>query len=439
MTQTPCLNELPLELLENIFCYLPSLHYLIPLSQTNQRLRSIAKARYEEEAHKMWPSMDKKEYIPSINYAEQMRQKHDTFAPLEPTEIPKDRIHTNEPVPEEAVLLRDSMQTFDGFYLDFRASTMIAVPRYAYPGGWNPMWRLAPNSGQTEDRVLVQHEQRRRIWSFYMDNMDEENAYRTKAAFDEWLYVVFQPADGSTIVVKHHCMDDNNPVISDKPDYEVELEPFVIDGIFYSPVAFPSADGVVVSYRPELDHITPIPGLLDYLYLVDMETGHETFLTQKPVKMNSCSLSLDGISLYGKDALVPDFHGNAFEIIAGTDHWQRMELPGKPPIDENYAYSMDEQFRKGYHSFDGKKVVDMANRKSYELPYEGKCAIFGLLNGELHWWTFPEAHKRVDSKVAIFSPVDMCLPAEDHGDASVTAKQLNDFCRVSFSTGTTVC
>lgn len=91
--------------------------------------------------------------------------------------------------------------------------------------------------------------------------------------------------------------------------------------------------------------------------------------------------------------------------------YQQLKLPKKP--DRDYFQEPPSNYYrgnciKGYIPYSDHKVVDLKNRRVCEVSYQGKCLAVGLLNGELHWWTFPKADRRVKWRHRIDEPEDLC-------------------------------
>lgn len=118
------LNDLPDELIEQI-CSRGPLNLLADLSRTNQRLRRIAKARFEALVGSMYPWIEPSWSRRAFQIERQLmtlweRLGKQSETRIESAEVPGGRIHVNEPVRKEAILLRYPLLQVNGaFWFNF--------------------------------------------------------------------------------------------------------------------------------------------------------------------------------------------------------------------------------------------------------------------------------------------------------------------------------
>lgn len=219
------------------------------------------------------------------------------------------------------------------------------------------------------------------------------------------------PNDSShAVVIKHHCTQGE---ISDEPDYVVCV-PSLLEG-FEVRVLFTPEDVFIVHQPSEQTHRAR-PETSASIFQLDMETGKQTFVQCCAEGTIPINLWQDGPSLYvwGYSPYAPPYTNGRFlcewDTLDSMAH-QHIKLPKEPHIDmrdPDRRVGFDGICIKGYVLYSDHKVVDLRNRRVYEVPYEGKCLTVGLLDGELHWWMFPEADKRVKLIRHINEPVDLC-------------------------------
>lgn len=365
-------------------CSYADLDTLLNLAHTGHQVRHIAKSHFVRNVHNNWPWVApvwSKEAVRIPRQRLKMQKNRGKLFTINETAADSCFIHKDEPVPDNAELLLDPLLPLGYNTLDFRALTLHSSNPPHIPIGGDVNGFLDA-MGQLDEagNTIVTHFDGPRIWGYALENEELIEETLRKATIDEWFYACYR-TDESYIVTKHRVLETD---ISSKPDYMVILptsdygEEYEIDVVFSSHFIF------VVD--------KPLEGIDDenmhsYFRLLDMETGSLTTLGHSVSLMSNTieDLWLEGPFLYlwlsGESEELA--HTRVLDTMKG---WQYR-------IVENLDTSGYRTCFRGYTTYDRRVVLDYKNLVAYRSPYEGECVTVGLLDGEIHWWTFPQAEK----------------------------------------------
>ncbi|KAG5367158.1 hypothetical protein CJU89_1611 [Yarrowia sp. B02] len=438
MAQAISLNDLPDEIIE-LICDHCATYTLVRFSFTDSRLRSIVKPYLESLAKQRWPWTSPEDAYRSVGRLGTLGKKlqraiRKNSGPITQTktvvqvEIPAHCIHTNEPIPKEAVLLSERQLQVNHrdfselkfpkirpYYLDFESCTLHSKPRTVFPPGCHSIGTLRLLNGTRDSRghIIHTHCHQNRIWAFARPpDCANSGFYMKQFVHNEWLYMSQGQRDGSQTIIKHHCTEAE---ISDKPDYVVSVPPSDLEG-YVSRVTF-TPEHIFVGYAkvPEYDEdMKPVESTqFAQFYLLDLDTGVLRGLCAIPLAICPTDVWLDGPSFFGCNV---DRLDSLIEVAALPSPWsipdslyyQPLDLPEDPNSSNILHSHFWTTCVQGFFTYGTYKIIDLRTRRLYYNNYKGKCITYGLLDGELHWWTFPEADKMIEAQMELEDPVYMC-------------------------------
>lgn len=319
-----------------------------------------------------------------------MKVSKGQFDRITATKPPAHCIHTNEPVPEHVELLTDPMAylgdkppadfvsnddmdtVIKRQMFDFRTLTLTE-----YLPKTDAYRFLHENEANESGETMVTYMEDHRKWAFYLKQVDKVEETIAIKTIDDWFYAAYRTVD-SYIVIKHHCFE-NEPSL--KPDYMVVL-PFSEYGgayelrfLFNAHVVF-VVDKCPIGYGNE--------GALAHFRYLNMETGTATEICSfvSPVKKIT-DLWLQGPFLYiweGEET-------RRTSIVDTLEGWSQRAVE---VLDCRFYRTC----LRGYTIYQRNTVVDINKRIAYEIPYDGEGVAIGLIDGEVHWWTFPDMEKK---------------------------------------------
>ncbi|KAG5356354.1 hypothetical protein CJU89_6082 [Yarrowia sp. B02] len=378
------MKKLPDELLE-LICSFLDLESLVQLMCTTQRLRAVARAQLERTIHENWPWVEpsSQQAFRIVRERQKMKETDDQGDVLTFKEASANRIHTNVPVPKDALLLTEWLLPLGINMIDLRKSVLISGMSDVLPT--DTINRFKEMYGERDDqgRIIVTHVTNRKVWGFALEQGDEIEETVTKMTHGDWFHALYR-TDESYLVVKHKCCENDDLTIRDAPDYLITLpcseygEEYEI-GVIFTPNQTFVVDHPLEGYE----------GPPSYVRLLDITTGATTRVCEIPDFSDTMvvDLWLEGPSLYIWSAIDDD----EIIILDTLGGWKRrLTLTNTDDIS-----FYDECNVRGFTYRGGSVAVDFKKGAAYKVPYEGRCITAGLVDNELHWWTFPKADELV--------------------------------------------
>lgn len=380
--------KLPTELFE-VVCSYADLDTLLKLTQTGRHARDIAKSEFERNVQTNWPWVTSgwsKEIVSIPHQRMLMKQQYDgEEMPFVTERIVDDRyIHKDEPIPEEAELLLDPVMFLVNYTFNFRTLASQLPPEIPLGGD---MLAFLNASGQLDasGNMIVTYFEHQRFWLYSLPDHEFIEDRPDSTTIDEWLYQCYSTEE-SYIVTKHRALQVGRER-STKPDYMVVLpreskyEGYGIEVFFCSHQVF------VVDYpTDDIDD----EYMDSFFRLLDMETGS---LTSLDTSSGEGFCMLDDIEDLWLEGPFMHVWSRRFSGTQSTYVYDILDGWTKFIYEQHDKPRHTRTCWKGYITYDRRVTVDYKNLVEYECPYEGDFVTVGLLDGELHWWTFPQAEE----------------------------------------------
>lgn len=370
---------LPNELFTQI-CHYSDIETLVQLSHTSQALRVIAKAEFKRLVAKNWPWIKdcwSREALRIPQQRRKMTEHKCGDSELSLAELPKENIHTDELVPQHVQLIQGSRIKDGEDLFDVHSGKRFATLPDMNEGHYN-----------SSDKGLTLTETKRsnnRNWQYSVVLGDFFENPVKRSIIGDWLYV-FYVTDNCYFVVKHHCHEEREKQSIGPPDYVVKVplsergqHEFKIEAIFTSEHVF--LLDTPYDLGPQPTHVR----------LLDMETGtisdfgRDSGLTT--VQHRGVDMWLEGSSLIVCYSSVDDLVFTEKDI---ADDWRHTTV--FRDVDEYDSYISMKGYRIHFTT-ESRRLVDARKQLTYELPYDGRFWVAGILEDELHVWTFPKAEK----------------------------------------------
>lgn len=379
------MTTLPNELF-TLICAYSDLETLVQLSHTNQALRVIAKTEFKRVVKKNWPWVKdswSKEALRIPQQRRRMTEHKGNECKLRLTEFPKENIHIDELVPQHVELIPDSRIKSGENLFDMYSGKLSAASPYLKEGRYNKT-----DKGLALTETFRSHNQN---WQYSVVLGDFHENPTTRKVHGDWLYV-FYVTENCYFVVKHHCHEEREKQSIGSPDYVVKV-PLSEHGQYeYKIKAVFSSEHVFL-----LDIPYDLGSKPRYLRLLDMETGTiSSFGRNSGLITTQCDWAdmwLEGSSLVVCYNTVDDLVFSEKDIL---DDWRHTTVFRN--VDDDYNSSMSFKEYRIHFKDEGCDLLDLRKQHTYNLPYEGKLWAVGLVDGELHLWTFPKAEKLANEK-----------------------------------------
>lgn len=245
-----------------------------------------------------------------------------------------------------------------------------------------------------------------RYWRFSIDVEDVDETLRM-AFYDDWMYVAYRTSDDVIIIIKHHCIVSG---VKDEPDFLVTLPSSGLGEEFQTSVWFERDQVFVMNHLIEgsEESVKPL-----YFKWVDMTNGSVYDL---------CCLDKSEEDMMDYESFIAFLNcmwldGPFFHVYSGIDELvivvdvKSGDVKFYVTFTELADHLCNIRVRDNYVWWYDDLVLDMVSKKYHCFEGNTSNSVCGILDGKVHWWTFPSARAISDKQRLDFGESAQVLSA----------------------------